>query len=225
MPDLDLVLFDLDGTLTDPSGDVVAAMCGALESIGAPVPSEDDLRSRIGPPLLHTLADLGLDDGAAARVLDAYRARYRANRSAGTTVHRGMPELLDRLRTAGVGIGVATSKPREIAVEVLEQTGLAPLVDAVAGPGLDERDAAKDLVIASALVQHGHPAPERIVMVGDRSFDVVGARAHGINAIGVLWGFGDAAELAEAGAAAIAATVPVLGSLLFEGRAIDGGVS
>jgi phosphoglycolate phosphatase len=214
VPDLDLVLFDLDGTLTDPSGDFVAAMRAALESVGATVPPDDDLRTRIGPPLLHTLAAFGLDDATAAVVMDRYRTRYRANRSAATTVHEGMPELLDALRSQGMRIGVATSKPAAIATEVLAQTGLARLVDAVSGPGLDERDAAKELVIAVALDQHGRPCPERVRMVGDRSFDVLGARAHGIDAIGVLWGFGDRDELTGSGAAAVADTVPDLAGLL-----------
>lgn len=216
MPDLDVVLFDLDGTLTDPSGDFVVAMRAALESVGATVPPDDDLRTRIGPPLLHTLAAFGLDDDTAAVVMARYRTQYRANRSADTTVHSGIPELLDALRGRGVRIGVATSKPAVIATEVLEQTGLAPLVDAIAGPGLDERDAAKHLVIAAALDQHGRPAPERVRMVGDRSFDVVGARTHGIDAIGVLWGFGDAEELTGSGAAAVADTVPTLRNLLVD---------
>jgi phosphoglycolate phosphatase len=214
VPDLDLVLFDLDGTLTDPSGDFVVAMRAALESVGATVPPDDDLRTRIGPPLLHTLAAFGLDDATAAVVMDRYRTRYRANRSADTTVHEGMPELLDALRSQGTRIGVATSKPAAIATEVLAQTGLAQLVDAVSGPGLDERDAAKELVIAVALDQHGRPCPERVRMVGDRSFDVLGARAHGIDAIGVLWGFGDRDELTGSGAAAVADTVPDLAGLL-----------
>ena len=128
-----------------------------------------------------------------------------------------MPELLDALRGRGVRIGVATSKPAVIAAEVLEQTGLAPLVDAVAGPGLDERDAAKHLVIAAALDQHGRPDPARVRMVGDRSFDVRGARSHGIDAIGVLWGFGDADELTTSGAVALADTVPKLRELLLGG--------
>lgn len=220
MHDLDVVLFDLDGTLTDPSGDFVVAMRGALDSVGAPVPSDDELRTRIGPPLLHTLASFGLDDDMAAVVMARYRTRYRANRSADTTVHAGMPELLDALRSRGVRIGVATSKPAVIAAEVIEQTGLAPLVDAIAGPGLDERDAAKDLVIAAALDQHDRPAPERVRMVGDRSFDVVGARAHDIDAIGVLWGFGDVEELTASGATAVADTVPALHDLLL-GHASD----
>lgn len=225
MPDLDVVLFDLDGTLTDPSGDFVVAMRAALESVGATVPPDDDLRTRIGPPLLVTLAAFGLDDDTAVTVMTRYRTRYRANRSADTTVHAGMPELLDALRSRGVRVGVATSKPAVIAAEVLEQTGLAPLVDAVSGPGLNERDAAKDLVIAAALDQHGRPAPERVRMVGDRSFDVLGARAHGIDAIGVLWGFGDVEELTASGAAAIADTVPTLHGLLLDDPSVLKGNS
>lgn len=221
------MLFDLDGTLTDPSGDVVAAMAGALESVGAAVPTDAVLRAHIGPPLLLTLASFGLDPATAAVVMDRYRDAYRANRSAGTTVHDGIEDLLTELRAAGVRIGVATSKPASIARDVVDQTGLAPLVDTVAGPGLDERDAAKDLVVAMALGQQGHPDPATVRMVGDRSFDVLGARAHGIDAIGVLWGFGDAVELRDAGAAAVVESVDALRTALFVGpidRSIDGPI-
>ncbi|HET8931285.1 MAG TPA: HAD hydrolase-like protein [Acidimicrobiales bacterium] len=208
------MLFDLDGTLTDPNGDIVAAMTSALDSVGAPVPADAVLRAHIGPPLLHTLGAFGLDPETAAVVMGRYREAYRANRSADTTVHDGMPELLASLRAAGVRIGVATSKPAEIARDVLDETGLAPLVDTIAGPGLDERDASKDLVVAMALAQHDHPDASTVQMVGDRSFDVLGARAHGIDTIGVLWGFGDATELREAGAVAVADTVLTLRGLL-----------
>jgi phosphoglycolate phosphatase len=232
---LEVVLFDLDGTLTDPSGDFVVAMTRALDSVDAPVPSEAVLRAHIGPPLLHTLAVFGLDRATAATVLGRYRDAYRANRSSDTTVHPGMPALLTRLRDAGVRIGVATSKPAEIARDVLAQTGLAALVDTVAGPGLDERDAAKELVVAMALAQHDHPDASRVQMVGDRSFDVVGARAHGIATVGVLWGFGDEAELRAAGAAAVVDSVDALHAALFDGHddghddgpngGLDGGAS
>ncbi len=213
--DVDVVLFDLDGTLTDSSGDFLLAIRHALGEVGVEPPDEATLRTYIGPPLLETVVALGVRADAVEAVVDAYRERYRANRSAATVVHDGIPDVLVSLRDRGVRIGVATSKPAVIAREILEQTDLAGHFDAVAGPGLDESGAAKHLVVGQALAQHGGPDPDRVRMVGDRSFDVHGAAAHGVRTVGVLWGFGSAQELQDSGAHAVVDHPRSLASAIF----------
>lgn len=211
---LDLVLFDLDGTLTDPSGDFLLAIRHALDIVGIDAPPEAVLRGYIGPPLLDTIASLGIEGPDVDRAVGAYRDRYRANGSADTRVHDGIPGVLEALRADGVAVGVATSKPAAIAREVLTQTGLDALVDTVAGPDLDESRAAKHEVVSMALGQHRDPDPSRVRMVGDRSFDVVGAAAHGVATIGVLWGFGSADELTGSGAARVVSSARELDDVL-----------
>ena len=184
-----VVLFDLDGTVTDPSDDFVVSMRHALAATGVAVPSDEVLRSFIGPPLHDTLAALGLDADGVTAATDAYRQRYRQLDSVGTVVHPGIGSLLGELRASGCRLGIATSKPQPIAEKILVDVGLGDAFDTVAGASLDERDADKALVVAKALGQQHLPDPTDVVMVGDRSFDVIGARAHGIETVVVLWGF------------------------------------
>lgn len=198
-----LVLFDLDGTITDPSIDFIASLRHGLEAASVEVPSDRELLAHLGPPLHDSLAAFGLDHHGVLTATAAYRRRYEERDSKGTIVHPGIAELLAELRDLGCRLGVATSKPWPIAQRVLERVGLLGAFDTVAGPDLDERHAAKDLVVARALEQQGHPDPARVRMVGDRSFDVVGARAHRIETVAVTWGFAETGELREAGPMAI----------------------
>lgn len=198
-----LVLFDLDGTITDPSIDFVASLRFGLEAASVEVPSDRELLAHLGPPLHDSLAAFGLDQRGVATATAAYRRRYEERDSQGTIVHPGVAELLAELRDHGCRLGVATSKPWPIARRVLERVGLLGAFDTVAGPDLDERHAAKDLVVARALAQQGHPDPAGVRMVGDRSFDVIGARAHNIDTVAVTWGFASTGELLDAGPIAI----------------------
>lgn len=198
-----VVLFDLDGTITDPSVDFVASLRYGLEAASVEVPSDQELLAHLGPPLHDSLAAFGLDHHGVVTATAAYRRRYQERDSQGTVIHPGVAELLAELRDHGCRLGVATSKPWPIAQRVLERFELLSAFDTVAGPDLDERHAAKDLVVARALDQQGHPDPASVRMVGDRSFDVVGARAHRIETVAVTWGFAATGELRDAGPMAI----------------------
>jgi phosphoglycolate phosphatase len=190
-----LVIFDLDGTLTDSADGIVSSFRHALGQIGAAVP-EGDLTSRIvGPPMHHTLAMMGLGDHTDAAIA-AYRADYTTSGWAMNSLFDGISHLLADLRAAGVRLAVATSKAEPTARRILAHFGLDQHFEVVAGASVDGTRATKADVLAHALAQL-QPLPERVLMVGDRRHDVEGAAAHGIDAVVVGWGYGQA-DFAEA---------------------------
>jgi phosphoglycolate phosphatase len=208
-----LVIFDLDGTLTDSAQGIVSSFRHALAEIGAEVP-DGDLASRIvGPPMHHTLQAMGLQDPDAA--IAAYRADYSTRGWAMNSLFDGIPQLLADLRAAGVRLAVATSKAEPTARRILEHFGLDDHFEVIAGASLDGVRATKTEVMTHALAQL-EPLPERVVMVGDRAHDVEGAAAHGINTVVVDWGYGgaDFAEPTAHAAAPHAATVDDLREVL-----------
>ncbi len=199
------VLFDLDGTLSDPREGITRCIQVALEKMKAPVPSQVALETFIGPPLRQAFAALlGTNDvGTIERALAFYRVRYRSDGMFENRVYDGVPEMLDRLRVAGHSLFVATSKPREFAEKILAHFALAPRFLAIHGAELDgTRDDKADLIRHLLAVES--LAAAETVMIGDRKHDVVGARASACRrTIGVTWGFGSEAELRDAGAHAI----------------------
>jgi phosphoglycolate phosphatase len=200
-----LVLFDLDGTLVDSSPGIFASVRFAAAELGLPVPTAQQLRGMVGPPLQDGFAlVLGVPVDDVPRAVTAYRAHYTAGALLDVTVHRGIPELLAALREAGATLAVATSKPEAFAVRVLEATGLLPAFASVHGATMDGAVRHKDEVVAAALT--AHPDGRNPVLLGDRSHDVLGAAALGLPCIGAGWGPAEDGELESAGAVAIAAT-------------------
>lgn len=200
-----LVLFDLDGTLVDSVPGIWASIRFAAAELGLPAPTTEQLRSMVGPPLWEGFtAALGLAGDDVDRAVLAYRAHYGAGAMFAATVYPGIAELLAQLRSAGVTLAVATSKPAEFAVRILTHVGLLGQLATVHGATFDGAVRHKEQVVAAALA--AHPDGERPVLVGDRAQDVLGARVHGLPCIGAGWGPAPPGELAAAGAAAIAAT-------------------
>jgi len=185
-----LVIFDLDGTLTDSAEGIVASFRHALTTIGAETPGGDLAGRVVGPPMHHTLASMGLGD-RADEAIAAYRADYTSRGWAMNSVFDGVPTLLADLRAAGVRMAVATSKVESTARRILDHFGLAHHFEVIAGASADGTRATKADVLAHALSQL-HPLPERLLMVGDRAHDVEGAAEHGIDTVVVGWGYGSA---------------------------------
>lgn len=194
----ELVIFDLDGTLTDSAAGVVASFRHALGHIGAPVPDGDLAQRLVGPPMHHTLAAMGLG-AQAAQAMAAYRADYTARGWAMNRVFDGIEPLLADLQAAGVRLAVATSKVEPTARRILAHFGIDGFFEVIAGASVDGARAAKSDVLAHALEQLS-PLPARVLMVGDRAHDVDGAAAHGIDTVLVEWGYGrdDAVDAATA---------------------------
>ena len=206
-----LVIFDLDGTLTDSAEGIVASFRHALAAIDAEVP-EGDLTGRIvGPPMHVTLTGLGLGE-RADEAIAAYRADYTSRGWAMNSLFEGIPQLLSDLRTAGVRLAVATSKAEPTALRILEHFELADYFDVIAGASVDGSRSSKADVVAHALSQL-HPLPDRVLMVGDRAHDVEGAAEHGIDTVVVGWGDGATDFLEPRAAEAAAAHVPTVSAL------------
>ncbi|WP_319446368.1 MULTISPECIES: HAD-IA family hydrolase [unclassified Mycobacterium] len=184
----DLVIFDLDGTLTDSADGIVSSFRHALGEIGAPVPEGDLSRKLVGPPMHHTLSAMGLGD-RADEAIAAYRADYTTRGWAMNSLFDGIPDLLADLRAAGVRLAVATSKAEPTARRIIEHFGLDQHFEVIAGASVDGVRASKADVVAHALAQL-EPIPAVVLMVGDRAHDVEGASAHGIDTVVVEWGYG-----------------------------------
>jgi phosphoglycolate phosphatase len=195
-----IVLFDLDGTLTDPRPGIVRSIRHALDRLACPCPSDDSLAAHIGPPLRRTFAAL-LDTSDPARVeraMTLFRERYAAVGLFENEVYVGVPEMLDRL-SGEATLFVATGKPAVFAERIIRHFDLARYFRAVYGPDLEGRLDDKARLVAHILDTE-RLAPAAALMLGDRANDVQAARANGVRAIGVLWGYGSRDELMRAGA-------------------------
>jgi phosphoglycolate phosphatase len=196
------LLLDLDGTLTDPRPGIVGCIQHALGQVGLPVPDEKALLGCIGPPLRQSLQALTGDPALADHCLTLYRERFARVGFAENAVYPGIPEALETLQSAGWRLVLATSKPLVYARRILEHFDLAPWIDAAYGAELDGRRSDKGELIAALLAAEALQ-PATCLMVGDRAHDVRGAAANGVLCVGVLYGYGSAAELSEAGAVAL----------------------
>ncbi len=193
------VIFDLDGVLVDSRAVFVSCVGYAFDKLGLPARRPEELLPYIGPPFAHGFGELlGVEHDApiVTACIDAYRERYATAMLTETTVEPGIPEALAALQPHH-RLAVATSKPYALAEPLLRAMGIREHFEVVAGPGLESRAEGKTQTLGGALDALG---PTRAVMVGDRSFDVLAARAHGLPSIGVTWGIGDAQELRAAGA-------------------------
>jgi phosphoglycolate phosphatase len=216
--DLDLILFDLDGTLTDSGPGILNCLEYALQDQGIPIPEREEMRKLLGPPLVVTFCDVfGMNEEQASQAIDKYRERYHDVGLFENSVYEGVPELLAELQGAGLRLATATSKPEYSATRILQHFELDQYFDFIGAAALDGSRDSKNLVIAHTLQNtNTHPTSHNIIMIGDRHHDVHGAKEHGIDTIGVLWGYGDRDELDEAGAINIAKNPVELRDLLLD---------
>jgi phosphoglycolate phosphatase len=200
------VLVDLDGTITDSFAAITGSLRVALHEVGLPVPPDVELRSVVGPPFELGLPLIGVPGDQLWSVIDRYRVHYEAGGLFQCDLYDGVVAMLDDLVAGGMTLSLATAKPQDTAVRIIEHFGLADRFAVLAGATYEPGRRTKDEVITHALGELGIEPGPHVVMVGDRDHDVHGAAVHGIDCIGVLWGYGDAAELTSAGVWALAAT-------------------
>ncbi len=206
------ILFDLDGTLTDSGEGILNCAILALEHFGLPIPTREELRVIVGPPLDQSFIRFGVPADKTDEAIRIYRSRYTTVGKYENFPYPGIREALEALKAAGHRLFVATSKPQDMSEDILNKFGLAPYFEIICGATLDGTRSHKADVIAYLLRQAQDA--ENIIMVGDTKYDVLGAKAHSIPTIGVAWGYGTREELVEAGAAAIARTPEELIALL-----------
>jgi len=209
------VLFDLDGTLTDPREGIVACLKHALRGVGQSSPPDAELLRYIGPPLRETFASLlgSAGPGAVEEAVALYRERFAATGIFENVVYPTVPAALAELQALGMTLYVATAKLQLFAERIVDYFGLAGFFHRVYGSELDGTRAIKSELIAYVLRTESL-SPDSTVMVGDRAHDVRGAVANGVLPIGVLWGYGSREELTTAGATVLCAQPALLAAPL-----------
>ncbi|MCR4580234.1 MAG: HAD family hydrolase [Treponema sp.] len=197
----DYLFFDLDGTLTDPALGITNSYKYALNYFGIEIPSYEKLCSFIGPPLVETFKNqFGFSDEKVIEGVKKYREYFAQKGLLENAVYPGIPELLQGLKEAGKKLVVATSKPEEYSVRIIEHFGLSKYFENVCGSNMDETRSKKDEVIAYALERNHISDKSKILMIGDRKHDILGAKKVGLKSCGVLFGYGSREEHEEAGA-------------------------
>ena len=199
------LLFDLDGTLTDSTEGIIRCLDHALEQMGFDIP--EDKNKFLGPPLYSSFAEFcGMNEEQVREAVRIFRERYSTVGLFENRVYEGIPEMLERLKNGGKRLMVATSKPDVYAVRIFERFGLAQFFEFVGGTDINGTRNNKDDVIEYVFDKCNITDRSKVLMIGDRRHDVLGAHKTGIKCMGILWGFGSAEELTEAGADYIAAT-------------------
>ena len=197
------IFFDLDGTLTDPAQGITNSFIHALKYFGREIPSYEELCKLIGPPLPYSFETiLGFPKEKVMEAVAKYREYFATKGLYENSVYPGIPELLQTLKEKGKHLVVATSKPEEYSIKIIDHFGLSKYFDFVCGSLMDESRSKKSEVISYALQRCGlsESDKERVLMVGDRHHDIEGAQQNGLKSCGVLFGYGSRTELEDAGA-------------------------
>lgn len=211
------ILFDLDGTLTDPGIGITNSAMYALEQMGYEVPPREKLYKFIGPPLYESFLDFyGMSQEQADEAVRLFREYFAEHGIHENELYEGIPQMLQQLKDSGKRLVLATSKPEKWAKIVMHHFGLDEYVPEIAGATMSRDRSKKGQVIAYALNQF-QIDPATAVMVGDREHDILGGRENGLPGIGVTYGYGDRPELEAAGAIAVADTPEQLTTLLLRG--------
>ena len=206
------ILFDLDGTLTDSGEGIINCAALALNHFGLPVPDRETMRVFVGPPLDETFIKFGVPADKTDEAIAVYRSRYTTVGKFENKPYPGVELLLQNLKRQGHRLFVATSKPEGMSVEILEKFGLAKYFEKICGATLDGSRSKKADIITYLLERSG--GTENAIMVGDTAYDVIGAKAHGMPAIGVSWGYGIVEDMESAGALVIAHSMEELYDIL-----------
>lgn len=211
------LLFDLDGTLTNPKEGITKCVQYALRSFGIEEPDLDKLEPFIGPPLLDSFMEYyNMTPEQARTALEKYRERFRDIGIFENEVFTGVPEMLEILQKKGKKLVIASSKPEEYVLRILEKYGIRAFFHEVVGASMDEKRSAKADVIEEAFrrLQITEEKKAQVLMIGDRKHDVEGAKACGIRCLGVYVGFAKPGELEQAGADYIVHTVEEMSQFL-----------
>lgn len=210
----DILLFDLDGTLTDPRVGITRSVAFALEKAGIHVENTDDLCPFIGPPLKDSFMELyGFNETQALQAIEDYRIYFRKQGMLENEVYPSIRDMLADLQQQGDTLIVATSKPEEFAISIMEHFKLDSYMLDICGATMDGSRNDKADVIAYAVRKH-QLSIERCVMIGDRRYDIIGGKKNAMHTIGVLYGYGSLDEVKEAGADRIVNDVQQLHKLL-----------
>ena len=208
------LLFDLDGTLTDPKEGITKCVQYALSKLGIEVEHLDELTPFIGPPLhIGFKEQFNLSEEEIHLAIQHFRERFKEVGMFENHVYDGVEQLLRDLKSGGYQLGVATSKPTVFAEQILAHFHLLTYFDVIVGSNLNGSLSLKSEIIEEVLRFYGEDGGQ-VVMIGDRKHDIIGANENGIDSIGVLFGYGSKEELREAGATMIIGSVLALREVL-----------
>ena len=197
----DTILFDLDGTLTDPGEGITNSVAYALKKFGIEVSDKRELYKFIGPPLKDSFMKYyGFDEEGSESAISCYREYFRDTGIFENQVYEGVEDMLTQLHANGKRLVLATSKPEEFALRILKHFDLKKYFTVVAGASMDSSRSKKGDVIAYALSMCDSIDKNTAIMVGDREHDVIGAKENSLKCIGVLYGYGSEDELKNSGA-------------------------
>lgn len=198
MKKYEYLLFDLDGTITDSFESVANCFCYALKHFGIEVKNISELRPALGPPLKDSFINLyGLSDEDAKRAVEKYRERYKIYNTLENKLYDGIDDILNKLQKEGYKLILATSKPEEYAVKILKYFNLDKYFYDICGASFDKSRSEKEDVLNYLLAKNKINDLKKAVMIGDRKYDLEAAGTLGLDAIGVLYGYGDIEELSS----------------------------
>lgn len=196
MPKYDYVIFDFDGTVVDTGEGILKSLQYSFEQMGHEVPDMSDLRKFIGPPIHYSYTHFyGISEDEVGEYIRKYRERYKIKGIYESVLYSGMKELLDELKKRGVKLGIASSKPEHLIYSVADYLDVTEMFDAIVGVKIDDSNhSTKTGLVLEAMRKLGATDKKKVMMVGDRCFDIDGAAGAGVVSCGALWGYGNQEE-------------------------------
>jgi phosphoglycolate phosphatase len=221
MPAYKVILFDLDGTITDPKVGITRSVQYALRKMDIAAPEVDQLEAFIGPPLQDSFADyFGFDEHQTEEAIEYYRERFKEKGIFENELYPGISCLLSFLREQHFQLMIATSKPTVFAEQILRHFEIHHYFDFVGGSNLNGTRNSKAEIIRYILEEYSQHKPEDFIMIGDRKHDILGASQNGIDSIGVLYGYGSIAELQNSKPTYLVENVEQLKGILMQSEAL-----
>ena len=206
MAKYDYVIFDFDGTVVDTGEGILKSLQYSFREMGREVPELDDLKKFIGPPIYYSYTIYyGVSEEEVGEYIKKYRERYKVKGIYECELYDGMTQLLDSLKAKGIKIGIASSKPMHLIYSVADYLKITDKFDAIVGVKIDDSNhSSKTQLVLDAMTEMGATDKSKVLMVGDRLYDIDGANGAGVDSCGAIWGYGNEEEFREHNATYIA---------------------
>ncbi len=211
----DAVLFDFDGTVADTGKGIFSSIQYAVECLGFEPLDNETLRRFIGPPVFDSFRrEFGIDEEKCRFAVKKYREKYAESGIFQFEIYEGILELFKTLHEAGIKVGIASSKPQNFLIRIVDYLGIGELIDFISAPSADDIPQSKTSLINNS-AEALNVAKEKMLMVGDRYFDIDGANGAGVESVGVTFGYGSEEELKKSGATHIAGCADEIRNIIF----------
>ena len=199
MAKYDYVIFDFDGTVVDTGEGILKSLQYSFREMGREVPELDDLKKFIGPPIYYSYTTYyGVSEEEVGEYIKKYRERYKVKGIYECELYDGMTQLLDSLKAKGIKIGIASSKPMHLIYSVADYLKITDKFDAIVGVKIDDSNhSSKTQLVLDAMTEMGATDKSKVLMVGDRLYDIDGANGAGVDSCGAIWGYGNEEEFRE----------------------------